>query len=195
VRCDAGRTHCRGKTSQPVAEAIAQTVHKPTAQTVPDPVAEPVAQTVSKAVTQPVAATTPKSDEERIQGRWKAVEGQTTTKKSSDVKAVSFLWVWTFKGARLTTARLLDGKEEANDRGVFSLSHGTERKLFDFKGKRPNGAAVELKGIYEFDGEFLKICYTFRTDPAKTPNLVRPDSFALAPGSRGMSLKFKRVGE
>ncbi len=185
----------RSKTSEPVADPIAQTGPKSIAQTVPEPVADQIAQTVPKAVTQPVAATTPKSDEERIQGRWKAVEGQTTTKKSSGVKAVSFLWVWTFKGARLTTARLLDGKEEANDRGVFSLSRGAERKLFDFKGKRPNGTAVELKGIYEFDGEFLKVCYTFRVDPAKTSNLVRPDSFALAPGSRGLSLKFKRVGE
>ena len=89
----------RGKTSEPVADPIAQTGPKSIAQTVPEPVADPIAQTVPKAVTQPVAATTPKSDEERIQGRWKAVEGQTTTKKSSGVKAVSFLWIWTFKGA------------------------------------------------------------------------------------------------
>ncbi len=157
--------------------------------------AEPTARMVAEPVAPAIVASAPRSDEDRIQGRWQSVEGQTTMRKTAGVKETANVWVWTFRGTHLSTASLVDGKAQANDRGTFSLSRSGEQRLFDFEGKRPSGAAVELKGIYEFEGGFLKVCYTFRTSADKSRDWARPESFVLARGSRGLSLKFRRVGE
>ena len=53
-----------------------------------------------------------------------------------------------------------------------------------------------MKGIFEFEGEFLKVCWAFRLDPANTKDFVRPDSFMASPGaSRRLYLKLRRVGK
>jgi uncharacterized protein (TIGR03067 family) len=159
------------------------------------PVAESTARPVALPVAQAIAANTPRSDEDRIQGRWQSVEGQATTKKSADVKATAFVYVWTFRGSRLSTEQLADGKVQVNDRGTFSLSRRGEQRLFDFEGKRLSGATIEKKGIYAFEGDFLRVCYTFTTRAEKGRDLARPESFDLERGGRGLSLKFRRVGE
>ena len=70
-------------------------------------------------------------------------------------------------------------------RGSFSLRSEGKRKLFDFKGVRFNAAQepqkMEWRGIYEFEGDFLKICYRQRRLP-EDPAVDRPDSFV---GERG----------
>ena len=52
-----------------------------------------------------------------------------------------------------------------------------------------------MKGIYEFEGELLKVCFTFRMNSSNTKDFVRPDSFVVKPARRGVYLKFRRVGE
>jgi hypothetical protein len=80
-------------------------------------------------------------------------------------------------------------------RGTFSLSRRGEQRIFDFEGKRQSGATIEKKGIYAFEGDFLRVCYTFTTRAEKGRDLARPESFVLDRGGRGLSLKFRRVGE
>jgi uncharacterized protein (TIGR03067 family) len=159
------------------------------------PVAEPAARTVAEPVQKAIAPNAPRSDEDRIQGRWQSVEGHSTMRKTADIKQTAHEWVWTFRGSHLSTALLIDGKAQANDRGLFALSRRGEQGLFDFQGKRPNGAAVELRGIYKFEGELLRVCYTMRGTSDQSRDFVRPAAFVLARGSRGLSLKFKRVGD
>jgi uncharacterized protein (TIGR03067 family) len=141
---------------------------------------------------QPVAGTTPRSDQERIQGRWQAVE--VVSSKTTKKKALSQDLVWTFHGTHLTIHRSGNAGEESDQRGSFSLSTGAERKLFDFTGTRPDGTPIEPLGIYEFDGEYLKLCYWVRLDPNDV-DFKRPDSFAVEPGTRRVYTKFRRLGE
>ncbi|MGO9469962.1 MAG: TIR domain-containing protein [Isosphaeraceae bacterium] len=141
------------------------------------------------ATIEPTGKTAPRSDQERIQGRWQVVESVNYVTKK---KALSRTPVWEFKGTHLTIYRLVDpAADEFSQNGSFSLSAGGERKLFDFSvtGGRP----FELLGIYDFEGEFLKICYWVRLD--FDPNFKRPDSFAAGPGTERTYLKFRHLGD
>jgi uncharacterized protein (TIGR03067 family) len=69
--------------------------------------------------------------------------------------------VWIFHGNDLNTRVIRgDGIDGPAFQGTFTLRQdrrGTAR-LFDFKGKGGRGNQ-DWAGIYEFDGEFLRICY------------------------------------
>jgi uncharacterized protein (TIGR03067 family) len=133
----------------------------------------------------PVIEFPPRSDHDRIQGRWQSVEGHNETKAIDfDEPLGNAKIVWIIQGAQLTVILTFRGKEAALDRGLLSLSQGSERKQMDFAGRMKNGQAYETKGIYEFEGEFLKVCYSWATDPDKEPDFVRPRSFVIAPGLR-----------
>jgi uncharacterized protein (TIGR03067 family) len=137
----------------------------------------------------PIPKTAPLSDQERIQGRWQMVE-QTNSQKKATTAAV----VWVFSGTHLTMYRSVDHDVRAAEfRGPFSLSTGVERMLFDFSSNTTEGKPIEALGIYEFEGEFFKVCYSVRMDHA--PDVKRPDSFVLTEGA-GLRhyLKFKRLG-
>jgi uncharacterized protein (TIGR03067 family) len=139
---------------------------------------------------QPIAAPSPRSDQERIQGRWKLVDPPKapTTKK----KGIAAGEVWEFSGTNLTVYRSVD--QDVRDyliRGSFSLSTGVERKLFDVSTPRPDGRPMEILGIYELEGEFLKVCFGIRLD--NDPDFKRPDSFVPAGGTLRMYRKFKRL--
>ena len=49
-------------------------------------------------------------------------------------------------------------------RGTFGLreDRNGQARLFDFNGKANTGAEVTWSGIYEFDGESLRVCYRTR---------------------------------
>jgi len=143
--------------------------------------------------------TSAQSDEDRIEGSWRVFEQDTPKKKFSAAELDEWKPVWTFRGARLTTRRIVDGAEAVQMLGTFSLSPGAKRNLFDFNGSMSRSGLEDLhvqwRGIYEFDGEFLKICYRWRGVPSKEAPPDRPDSFVGAEGRGGTWLfKLKRVG-
>lgn len=86
-------------------------------------------------------------------------------------------------------------QEEIKNRGAFSLSKGAERNLFDFATRRPDDQDLAFVGIYEFDGELLRVCYRIRLDPANEPSdSKRPDSFLVRGGGfRRVYVKLRRV--
>jgi uncharacterized protein (TIGR03067 family) len=131
------------------------------------------------------------SDQERIQGRWRAIEVTSSTPKK---KALGSPQEWEFQGKRLTMHTSTNRGGDVELKGSFSLSGGVERKLFDFSGTRADATPFEMLGIYEFEGDFLKVCYWIRLDP-NDAEFKRPDSFAVEPGSRRMFLKFERVAD
>ena len=119
--------------------------------------------------------------------------GNPNAKSSASPKAKDGLlsYYWMFTDKRLTVSRL----EDANAwRGAFSLSVGAERKLFDFAGANQNGRPMEFLGIYEFEGDFLRICWRTRSDPNDT-KVKRPDSFVLGPGDTIQYRKLRRLGD
>jgi uncharacterized protein (TIGR03067 family) len=170
----------RDKTVPPIAEAA-----KPTAEAV-----------------KPSTDSAPGSDENRIQGRWQGVDlaippEVLAKKKSFDAAREASKTFWIFRGRKLTISNRDDGEEEVKNQGSFSLSTGVERKLFDYATTGRDGQAIAFSGIYEFDGEFLRVCYGIRLDPAnQPPESRRPDSFLVSSGGfRRTYVKLKRVGE
>jgi uncharacterized protein (TIGR03067 family) len=139
----------------------------------------------------------PKSDKERIQGRWKGFGGYAKKKKSGELGDADISkMVWTFRGNELTVGNLVDGAVEVQFRGPFALSKGVEQKLIDFASETRQGTPIEFNGIYELDDDVFRVCYWVRTEPAKNHESVRPDSFAAGPNvPRRIYLEFRRVGD
>ncbi len=165
----------RDRTAPPVADT-APVRHR----TVP-PVADTSA--LRRRTVPAVADTAPRSDQQRIQGRWQLVEWVISGKP---VDLASSMTVWEFQGSQLTQR-----SSDSGSLGPFSLSAGVERKLFDFNGTTSDGKAFEFLGIYDFEGEFLKICWVRHYYP-QDRNIKRPDS--LTPGSGRVYARFRRLG-
>jgi uncharacterized protein (TIGR03067 family) len=143
--------------------------------------------------------TAQRSDEDRIQGRWQVVEQDSLKKQFSSDELENLKPAWTFHDTHLAIHQLVDGAEVLQHRGSFSLRPAGRHKLFDFNGVRLPPAQepqqMEWRGIYEFDGEFLRICYRWRRLP-DGPVVDRPDSFKAVRGPGGTnSLKLRRVGD
>jgi uncharacterized protein (TIGR03067 family) len=137
----------------------------------------------------PKVETVAQSDQERIQGRWRPVEVASSTPKK---KTLGSPQVWEFQGTQLTMHFSSNRGDAVDLEGPFSLSRGTERKMFDFSGTRADGTPFEMLGIYDFEGDFLKVCYWIRLDP-NDADFKRPDSFAVETGTRRVFVKFRRI--
>jgi uncharacterized protein (TIGR03067 family) len=140
-----------------------------------------------------------RSDEERIEGRWQLIEHEHPKRKITEAELDEWKPVWTFRDDRLTTRRVIDGSEVVEYRGLYSLRQSRARNLFDFNGVQfsqgRENQQVEFHGIYEFEGEFLRVCYRVRRLP-DAPVQERPDSFVSVHGRGGTVLmKFRRVTE
>jgi hypothetical protein len=61
-----------------------------------------------------------------------------------------------------------------------------KRQKFDLSGKGPNGAAIEMEGIYEVTAEKFRLCYLLKKEGKK-----RPKEFKTAPKSGHVFLEFK----
>ncbi len=73
----------------------------------------------------------------------------------------------TVKGKSWSVERVVGGNIESY-KGKFEINPKT--KAFDWIGKGPNGNAVEWIGIYEVNGDTLKVCYRYNSDgKAKRP--------------------------
>ena len=139
-----------------------------------------------------------RSDDDRIQGRWQVIDQDTPKRQFSRDELENLKPVWTFRDTHLAIHQLVDGAEALQHRGSFSLRPEGGRKLFDFNGVRithtQESQQMEWRGIYEFDGEFLRICSRWRRLP-DGPVVDRPDSFAAVHGPGGTnSVKLSALG-
>jgi uncharacterized protein (TIGR03067 family) len=128
-----------------------------------------------------------KTDEDLIQGPWRAVAGEFAGIKlpADDLKGFKF----EFKDDSLKL-KLRMGKESFNVEGNFTLDSRKEPKKFNFimqkepllmKGAKSN-VGKALHGIYRFKGEQLELCFTEAADPRPsefTTNKNTPDQFLL----------------
>lgn len=95
---------------------------------------------------------------------------------------------FTFNGRRLAITRAAAGQTLAYD-GEFEIDPAQSPKRFDYRGKGDRIGTIDVHGIYELDGDTLKLCYVARN--ADTPPPF-PDSFTSPPGSPNLSLVLKR---
>jgi uncharacterized protein (TIGR03067 family) len=122
----------------------------------------------------------------KLEGAWQMA----TEERDGNSRPVKDKWI--IKGDHYTC--LYNGSPLA----TYRISIDTSKKprqietfmeMKDFKGKPTEGKP--LIGIYEIDGDTLRVCYQFynHTD---TP-LGRPDKFAAPKGSNTLLLTLKRV--
>jgi uncharacterized protein (TIGR03067 family) len=78
------------------------------------------------------------------------------------------------KGNTMTMRRTVMGKR-ATYTGKFEID--ADSGSFDFIGKGPDGMLVEWIGIYETEGDNLKLCYRYkRNDDAARPTSMKTDT-------------------
>jgi uncharacterized protein (TIGR03067 family) len=127
-----------------------------------------------------------KQQSEKLQGTWGAVtfiqdgqgEGPEVAPDKSPVR-------WVFKEDRVT---FLADVEEASAKGIFKLDPSAKPNAIDVSfPAAPNAKQGQtFLGIYELDGETLKICY----DP---DGKKRPAEFQAKAGSNRILAVFKRA--
>jgi uncharacterized protein (TIGR03067 family) len=113
-----------------------------------------------------------KKDRERIAGRWAVVSREVNGMKVDDelLKTV----VVTFK-ADGTAEVLRDGQKVA-DITTTTIDPGKKPKELDQTIKTPDGKEQSVKGIYQIEGDDLKIC-------SAAPGKDRPKDFTGKEGS------------
>jgi uncharacterized protein (TIGR03067 family) len=163
----------------------------PNSQTAPRPLEERPPQVPERARVADRHEIPPRPDQERIQGRWQAVEVVNANVDLKKAFAASINPVWTFQGTQLT----VHGDPYAKDfdfHGSFSLSSGVERRLFGYNFKSKRGKSFDWLGIYKFDGELLRVCYE-SFPSASASDFKRPDSFVLTSGSKQVRITFRHL--
>ncbi|MFM9961538.1 MAG: TIGR03067 domain-containing protein [Planctomycetaceae bacterium] len=94
----------------------------------------------------------------------------------------------TIKGNNFTSIRTIANKRGSYD-GKFEVSASNAN--FEFVGKGPGGGLVEWIGIYELDGDTLKLSFRYK----KNDNVMRPTKFKTDGDRPNLSVfhTFKRV--
>ncbi len=186
-----------------VAKPTHRVVAKPTPDSGPKAAAKPDSSAgASKKGAQPKApaARTAKTerktvplDPARLQGQWTVLEQTTARKAHTREELARTKPVWEFDGKKLTVRNTGDAPRLVFYQGTIELHPRFSPKRFDFTGKNRQDQAVELIGIYAFDGPDLLLRY--RVHHVGTgPEPPRPDSFKIDPGPNpGTFVRLGRV--
>jgi uncharacterized protein (TIGR03067 family) len=121
-----------------------------------------------------------KKDKEALQGTWKPVarekNGKLESEKDPELAKTRFV----FKGDKLIEQ---EGKNE--DEYTFTIDPTQKPKAIDLSLKVRDEVLIN-KGIYELDGDTLRICL------ATNPDASRPTKFETKQGSKTVMGTFKR---
>ena len=119
-----------------------------------------------------------------LQGEWKVIAGIENGKKQERNTIKTENRRFTIKGNSLSMSRVIEQKLGTYV-GKFEIDASTGH--FDWVGKRPGGQHVEWIGIYELEGDILKLCFIYqRDDKAKRPKEFK----SLPPIQPGMAHLF-----
>jgi uncharacterized protein (TIGR03067 family) len=128
----------------------------------------------------------PAGDAAKLEGKWAAVKYVEDGEEADAVAKPEYSKVrWVFKGDKVTLLAVVEG---ASLKGSFKLSQGAKHKTIDLEFPAPDGGKGKQAspGIYELDGDTLKVCYA--TGKAK-----RPEAFESKAGSVHVLAVFKRL--
>jgi uncharacterized protein (TIGR03067 family) len=154
------------------------------------PVPEPAAATKKAGPARKAAVSA--TDEERIQGRWRVIT-QEARAKGAITQEHDDNPVWRFHGDQLTIARPVDGKLTPQLEGTFKIHRAPRgRGFFDASLTGPQGRKMDWVGIYDFEGDVLKVCYAVRRQP-DGPAPERPTAFAVEADSMSFNTRLKHL--
>lgn len=124
--------------------------------------------------TTPVAAARPtRPDREAIQGEWALVSETIAGNPLTPEQIGQLNKVLSIRGNRLRMSRTgLAGQFRTYD-GTFRLDPTAQPRAFDWSGKRSDGAVEGWKGVYQLDGDVLRLCYVDASDGKPRPTEVR----------------------
>lgn len=132
------------------------------------------------------------ADHAHLQGRWRVIGIQGRNKEAGRDALAESQPTWTFNGDDLTLRHMDNGKLVVQNEGTFKLRPGRGGpKHLDFAGAAPDGRKVEFYGIYEFEGDALKICFKVRRN-MDDPVPDRPDEFGGGPNG-GINLRLRKA--
>jgi uncharacterized protein (TIGR03067 family) len=122
-----------------------------------------------------VAAT----DQDRLQGRWLLIDGEGEGKK----QPLDDPFLWAFTGS--TWEQFDVGDNVAAAVGPFTLDESqTPRTItIDVRPSDPLGQGMQIQGVYELDGDTLRVCYG---------SGVRPTALKTAPGEKFALITLRR---
>jgi uncharacterized protein (TIGR03067 family) len=130
-----------------------------------------------------------------LQGNWAVVEQTNPKKAVSKKELANSKPVWEFSGNKLIVRHAGVAPAVVIFQGSIKLYPNTSPKGFDFTGRDRSDQAVELLGIYSFDGPDLTIRYRIH-HPDDASTVSRPDSFKSEPGVRpGWLLRLRQIKE
>ncbi len=96
----------------------------------------------------------------------------------------------TISGDNFVMSRIREGK---NGVYVGNIKIDQAARTFDFHGKGPLGGHQWFKGIYELDGDTLRMCYVYNaSETSERPRSLRSYQ---APNTLMISLSLKRSSE
>ncbi len=138
----------------------------------------------------PVVSSSPGEDVARMEGRWRCVGGHsqqhdwTTEELRNDNRRLIVA------GNRLTMVRTVNGEDEFWE-GLIHLNAGVAPKQFDCRGIAPSNLPFVMSGVYELEGDRLRLCY--RNDRQGRP-VARPD-WTERDQEGVVTATFERTGE
>lgn len=130
----------------------------------------------------PVRGEDAKGDQEKIQGTWQATEGTSDGKPIPKEQLERLKMVFSREKMSLFPP---DGKNTVES--TFALDSGKKPKAIDTTRQEGASKGKTAKGIYELDGDTLKLCLPARLEKD------RPTEFAAPEKSGLVLLTLKRV--
>ncbi len=127
---------------------------------------EPAAKTEVKA---PVPAAKPKGDKEMLQGTWHIVEAQAGSKHQANDTSKD--QIWDFTGDKIVIHYADGGSYEMK----YQIDQKQKPKAIDLSPTDEREKGYKYKGIYELDGDRLKVYYSRNVAPgAERPTQFEP---------------------
>ena len=129
-----------------------------------------------------LAAADAKKDLERMQGTWLVVANEVDGQRAPEAEIKKADLRLTIQGNSFTYTA--GGKPVLE--GSFTIDPAKKPKHLDAKGTLPNGTMTKSIGIYELDGDTMRVCFVEGQGE-------RPKEFKTAPGSNAILTVYKRV--
>jgi uncharacterized protein (TIGR03067 family) len=121
-----------------------------------------------------------KKDMEKMQGEWTMASGERNGQAIPDEFVQSLKR--TIKGNQYTVKR----EDEVINGGTYTIDATKSPKTIDLKVTEGQAAGQEMHGIYELDGDTIKICYA-------NPGKPRPTEFNAKEGTEQTLATWKRA--
>ncbi len=152
------------------------------------------------AVSRGPTAHTPKSEHKtlptdvaRSQGEWAVVAHTIATKVLTKEDLARTKTVWEFDGNNVTVRNTGDSPGLVYYRGSMRFHPDLTPKTFDFNGKNRKDQAVEMLGIYAFEGPNLVLRFRIHIK-GDGPKPARPDSLKIEPDPKaGYLVRLRRA--